>query len=220
MGPMAAGGIGLNWEIVGGIEVDAATVAFGDSAALGDNFVLETGLAIATMSGSPEGFDSTLVLQVTREDCPLPVEVCADADGQRMAARMCFTNDVDELAGTWRKVGRLIITGDRCVAMDPVCEGEGYRCVFDLPPGTTSPRYSTTSIRTVGEWTYSGCESCEMGTGLCQKPCESVQGLLGLLAHRHDDVERTEVSHWSTSRRRSTHGNRRQVFARFRTLQI
>ena len=67
-----------------------------------------------------------------------PVEVHRDALGQVVAARMCFTNDVDVLEGNWREIGGLQLSNGRCVACDPDCEGPSYRKTFDVKPG----RYS------------------------------------------------------------------------------
>jgi hypothetical protein len=65
--------------------------------------------------------------QATMVDCALPVEVYRDDLGQVMSARMCFTDDVDVLDGTWREIGRLTLADGHCEASDPDCDGPAYR---------------------------------------------------------------------------------------------
>jgi hypothetical protein len=122
------------WEEIGWTGVDAATVAFGAATTLGDDFRLSLDTALTTR-GTPPGYDNTLVLQNTREDCSLPVEIVPQPGALPRAARMCFTDDVDDLQGTWTEIGQLTLLDGRCVASDPYCGGPFYRFYFDLTPG-------------------------------------------------------------------------------------
>jgi len=132
-GTVSSGWQTSDWEEIGWINVDAATVAFGDPVILGEGFVLSP--TVDVVGGSPEGFRGTIVMQDTREDCPLPVEVVRGSDGNAVAARMCFTDDVDDLPGTWKPMAEFTITDGRCVALDPHCRGPSYRFEFTLRPG-------------------------------------------------------------------------------------
>ena len=75
---------------------------------------------------------SNLVLCGTGADSALPLEVSRLGPS---AARICFTDDVDELAGRWAPVGELTLPSAACTAGAPFCRGETYRVVFDLLPG-------------------------------------------------------------------------------------
>ena len=120
---------GLEWHTIGIIEVDAATVAFGDG------YVMERLLPIEPIADGPfDAKKTALVVQTTGEDCPVPLEVALVGE-QRVAARMEFVNDVAELDGDWVPVGHITITRGRAVACDPFCHGAGYRRSFRLPRG-------------------------------------------------------------------------------------
>jgi hypothetical protein len=121
------------WDAIGGVEVDAGTVGFGDRVALGPNFWLNEPFAAAT--GAPEGFEGRLVVEGTGEDCPLPVEVLVDTSGSVVAARMEFVNDVAEQEGEWQETGFLDLSTGRCLACDPFCHRAVYRFEFDVEPG-------------------------------------------------------------------------------------
>jgi hypothetical protein len=121
------------WVEIGWIEVDTGTVAFGDPAILDDTFVLAP--TVSFSSGSPPGLQDALVIQETKADCPLPVEILQDQHESPCAARMCFTDDVGDLSGSWREVGALTISNGKCIASDPYCEGPGYRFEFTLSSG-------------------------------------------------------------------------------------
>lgn len=114
------------WEELGWIDVQTAGVAFcrdGSSPSerhRGALFFLEDGVAY----------------QATMADCPLPVEVRRNDEGVIIAARMCFTDDVDEIEGNWEEAGILVLAGGRCVACDPDCEGAGFHLDFDVSPGS------------------------------------------------------------------------------------
>jgi hypothetical protein len=76
----------------------------------------------------------------TREDLDVPVEAIRDTYGQAVAARMCFTNDVDALveggAGAWKNAAVLTIASGRCMAADPTClPGTSSRLDFEVAPG-------------------------------------------------------------------------------------
>ena len=114
-----------NWEELGWIEVDAAGVAFCRD---------ESGLSGAH-SESTRIVEDGAVYQATMEDCPLPVEVRRDETGSIVEARMCFTNDVDVIEGTWADIGRMDLADGSCIACDPYCDGEQYRLRFEMKPG-------------------------------------------------------------------------------------
>ena len=113
------------WEELGWIDVQTAGVAFCSEG----------------MEPNLSDLDSTRVVgdgyvyQATMVDCPLPVEVRQDEDGRVVEARMCFTDDVDDLQGTWARIGRLDLPEGRCVACDPCCDGPQFRIAFQLKPG-------------------------------------------------------------------------------------
>jgi hypothetical protein len=87
-----------------------------------------------------------LIAYVIMEDGGMQVEVIRDAAGAVVAARMCATNDVDEVAGVWRNAGELDIASGRCLAADPYCSAkDAYRFEFDVSPG----RY----VAEVFDWT-------------------------------------------------------------------
>ena len=126
------------WRTVGGIAIEAATCAFADAARLPANFSLQPGVLeqseLRVQDGAQAGLP--LIACATMEDCPLPVEVLRDEVGESLAARMCFTTDVDEVRGRWSPVGTLEITRGRALAADPYClPGEIYRLEFDLSNG-------------------------------------------------------------------------------------
>lgn len=114
------------WDELGWIEVDAAGVAFcrGDTRPS----ELHRKWTRAVENGS--------VYQATMVDCPLPVEVRRDDNGQIVAARMCSTDDVDGIAGSWVLVGILDLGNGVCVACDPDCDGPNYRLSFAVRPGS------------------------------------------------------------------------------------
>jgi hypothetical protein len=82
--------------------------------------------------------DLPLVVCYTEADADVPVEVQRDAAGIIIAARMCWTDDVDELdgngGGEWRDAGLLRIESGSCRAWDPVHAFSGY--TFELRPGS------------------------------------------------------------------------------------
>ena len=56
---------------------------------------------------------------ITEADGHVPVEVSRDPNsGEVTAARVCWTNDVDEVTGNWETVGQIGLNG-RCRAWDP-----------------------------------------------------------------------------------------------------
>ena len=115
----------VDWEEIGWIDVDAAGVAFCTEG---------TGLSEPQIN-STHAVEDGIVYQVTKEDCPLPVEVCRDDVGDIVAARMCFTNDVDVIEGYWVHIGQLGLADGLCTACDPYCDGDHYRLAFQVKPG-------------------------------------------------------------------------------------
>ena len=85
----------VDWEEIGWIDVDAAGVAF----------CTEGTRLSEPQINSTHAVEDGIVYQVTKEDCPLPVEVRRDDVGDIVAARMCFTNDVDVIEGSWVHIG-------------------------------------------------------------------------------------------------------------------
>ncbi|GAC1602017.1 MAG: hypothetical protein NVS3B21_29960 [Acidimicrobiales bacterium] len=55
----------------------------------------------------------------TKADAWFPVEVSHDDRGVICAARVRFTDDVDDLPGSWRRAGTIPITSVSCFAADP-----------------------------------------------------------------------------------------------------
>lgn len=71
----------------------------------------------------------------TEADGFVPVEVSRDPiSGEVIAARVCWTNDVDEVSGTWQTVGRIGIWS-RCRAWDPRHHVEKGGYEFDIRSG-------------------------------------------------------------------------------------
>lgn len=102
----------------GGIELSRYSAAFDEEVIVGSRS------------------DPPCVVCFTDCDDDVPVEVQRNADGRVIAARMCWTTDVDQLDGTsgeWRGVGSLRIDSGMCRAWSPAFRGG---CVFDLTPGT------------------------------------------------------------------------------------
>lgn len=125
------------WETVRWVAVESAVCAFADSR-IGQDFRLSPGAIVQDELGVQDGtrVGIPLVGCNTREDSLLPVEILKDRTGRVVASRMCFTDDVDDLAGTWLEAGRLEITADRAVAVDPYCSGPAYRVDFELASGS------------------------------------------------------------------------------------
>lgn len=124
------------WEEIGCIDQEAGTVAFGDRAVLGSDFVLGTQARTVISTGAPKRLADSLILESTGGDYPVPVEVLTDVDGSVVAARIPFATDLDEMFGTWRKTGELEVTTGQCVACDPWCHPHPvYRFEFEVRPG-------------------------------------------------------------------------------------
>jgi hypothetical protein len=118
---------GSHWEEIGGIAVDAGTVAFGDAAVLGRGFRL-------IPSRRQRVHQEALVTWSTGEDSAYPVEVVRSGRST-VAARICFTNDVDDLDGWWVEKGRMRVTTGHVVSFDPYCRGRLYEHRFRMQPG-------------------------------------------------------------------------------------
>lgn len=115
----------VDWEEIGWIDVDAAGVAF----------CTEGTRLSEPQINSTHTVEDGIVYQVTKEDCPLPVEVRRDDVGDIVAARMCFTNDVDVIEGSWVHIGKLDLADGLCTACDPYCDGPQYRLSLGVHPG-------------------------------------------------------------------------------------
>lgn len=128
---------GSQWEGLGWIDIDGATCAFGDATALGPEFQLPgpgEDTSFRVQDHTAEGL--ALIAYSTMDDGAIDVEGVRDGSGAVAAARMCATNDVDELTGTWRRAGELDIPSGKCLAADPFCSAKDpYRFEFDVAPG-------------------------------------------------------------------------------------
>jgi hypothetical protein len=114
------------WTESGWIEVDNATASFGDGACskvLG-SLVLDLRLRLT----DPIAFS-------TMADGTYPVELAHDRAGRLLAARICLTTDVDELAGSWQPAGAVPITSGTCIAADPFIARDVYQRSFESPTG-------------------------------------------------------------------------------------
>ena len=56
-------------------------------------------------------------------------------DGLVTQLRMEFTDDVADLAGTWKPIGELDLRSGRCLATDPYADATVSGCVVDVEPG-------------------------------------------------------------------------------------
>jgi hypothetical protein len=134
----------VEWTEIGWIEVDSATVGFGDDSCrglLGSRLLdLHVGRGHAhgpildfTLHGVP------LIAFTTMEDRDYPVEVARDRAGRLLGARICLTTDVDELednrAGSWQPVGAVPIASATCLAADPFIDHLIYQRSFECPKG-------------------------------------------------------------------------------------
>jgi hypothetical protein len=128
------------WTESGWIEVDSATAGFEDGACrnvLGSP-VLDLRLRLTdphvkvidfTRYGVP------LIAFSTMADGTYPVELAHDRAGRLLAARICLTTDVDELAGSWQPAGAVPITSGTCIAADPFIARDVYQSSFESPTG-------------------------------------------------------------------------------------
>ena len=134
----------VEWSEIGWIEVDSATVGFGDYVCwrvLGRPLL---DLHFGRGDGHGPVIDFTrygvpLVGFLTMEDRDYPVELARDGAGRLLGARICLTTDVDELEdeleGTWQPAGAVPITSATGIAADPFIENEIYQRSFDCPNG-------------------------------------------------------------------------------------
>jgi hypothetical protein len=128
------------WSEIGWIEVDSATVGFGDGASrsvLGRPLL---DLHLGRTDPDARVVDFTqygvpLIAFLTMEDRDYPVELARDRAGRLLGARICLITDVDELEGIWQPVGAVPITSTTCVAADPFIDHEMYQRSFECPNG-------------------------------------------------------------------------------------
>lgn len=131
-----------SWETVGGIEIDSASCAFADAAALAEGFTLRDLPGGPDEDGPVNGLP--MVVCGTGMDLAVPLEMRWDAGGEVIAARLCFVTDVDELDetgdGLWEPLSVLDIVSGRCVACDPYCfsSADCYRFEFAVHAGPWS----------------------------------------------------------------------------------
>lgn len=133
----------LVWREIGVIEIDGGMCAFADASvdrnALSDavsEHIGELSSKERSLDLSEYGFAAVACL--TMVDVPLPVEVLAGDTGSLLGVRMCFTDDVDDLGGTWRPIGELRIASGNCMALDPSGSEDAHRLIFELPSGDYS----------------------------------------------------------------------------------
>jgi hypothetical protein len=128
------------WSEIGWIEVDSATVGFGDDtcrSVLGRQ-VLDHHLGRTDPDARIIDFTQygvPLMAFSTMSDGAYPVELARDRAGRLLAARICLTTDVDELEGIWQPVGAVPITSATCIAVDPFIDHEVYQRSFGCPDG-------------------------------------------------------------------------------------
>jgi hypothetical protein len=130
----------VEWTEIGWIEVDSATVGFGDDAC---RSMLGSPLLDLRLGGTDPNapvvdfthYGVPLIAFSTMEDRDYPVELARDRTGRLLGARICLTTDVDELEGIWQSVGAVPITSATCIAADPFIDHQIYRCSFQCPNG-------------------------------------------------------------------------------------
>ena len=117
------------WTTVGTLSIDSGFCAFADISVLSDRIELPaTDSPVVDLT--PQGLG--LIACFTREDHDIPVEKNEELPG----ARMEFVTDVEELAGSWERIGQLNLPSGRCVACDPyIFRNDFYRIEFELPAG-------------------------------------------------------------------------------------
>lgn len=106
------------WETVGHIELDSATIDFIDGGVLQD---LEDGhkpvhvdndVLVGTVAG--RSFN-------TAEDNRYPVEVASDVSGETFAVRVVYADDIAELDAEWAEFGSLTVTTGQLMVGDLIC---------------------------------------------------------------------------------------------------
>jgi hypothetical protein len=128
----------LHWEEEAWVSIDGATFAFADPSVVNDRLRARV-LGNDTAELPIIGFN-------TGADLEVPIEVVFDESRTILAIRMCVTDDVDDLDGTWVPVGELTVGDSGCVALDPTRPAEPRRYMtFPLPAGTY--------VAEVFEWT-------------------------------------------------------------------
>jgi hypothetical protein len=127
------------WSEIGWIEVDSATVGFGDDTC---RTVLGDPLLDLHLGRDPDAriidftqYGVPLIAFSTMADGTYPVELARDRADRLLGARICLTTDVDKLEGIWRPAGAVPITSTTCIAADPFIDHELYQRSFQCPDG-------------------------------------------------------------------------------------
>ena len=124
----------VRWEIVGSIEVDGACCGFGDATAA--SVTRSVFLDRVDWDGEVYDFDARgvpFVAANTKVDASFPVEVSHDRQGGIAAARIYFTDDADDLPGSWHGAGTISITSGSCIAADPFNMAESATSMVSFP---------------------------------------------------------------------------------------
>lgn len=115
------------WIFAGDVGIDAGTCAVWDRAVLPVEYRLSVGDAVP-------GLPTALVSNVG-DDIDAGVQTREDANGEIIALRLVFVDDVDELSD-WRAAGELELPSGSAVLADPYCEPRvPYRQRLDVRPG-------------------------------------------------------------------------------------
>jgi hypothetical protein len=126
-----------SWAEIGWVTIDRGVVCFADSSELSREVPLARDEIHAPTDAdvmvAPAG--RALALLFTHADVDAPVEV-QHAGSAIDAARICITDDVDDLPGTWTPVGPISLQSGKCVAGDPFTTSSSGRLEFPVTPGT------------------------------------------------------------------------------------
>lgn len=123
------------WEQIGSIEVDGATVAIAEAAHL-DAIVAARDALVGRRDGSSRSLGIAMVHVCTGVDTLFPVEVAHHDDGSLAGLRVEFVTDVAELDGVWRSLDSISLTSGECLVADPFClPDEVYWLKMPCPTG-------------------------------------------------------------------------------------
>jgi len=126
---------GAEWEQVGAIEVDSATVAIAEATHF-DAIIAVRDDLVGRRDGSARSLGIEMVHVITGVDTLYPVEVAYTADGSLAGLRVEFVTDVDELDGVWRPLDSISLTSGECLVADPFClPNEVYWLTLPSPTG-------------------------------------------------------------------------------------